>query len=139
MARDASRRVETQLAEAFAKIPGRGLGWKPAPAGSCPSGKVNPKTIESLREVGYDLASIVLNDYSRFLITNMTCDHNGLRGPVPLLLSEMMLCATSMIRFRAAIPNKLMKPIIGVTERMPPSFGCQIVIDWLSLSLIVFK
>ena len=101
---DAARCVEMQLAEAFAKFPGSRLVGS-LPSGSRPSGKVNPKTIESLREVGYDLVSIVLKGYPRFLITNMTCDHNGLRGPVPLLLSEMMLCASRMIRFRAAIPT----------------------------------
>ena len=66
----------------------------------------------------------------------MSCDHNGLRAASSFRDDAM---ATSMIRFRAVIPNKLMKSIIGVTERMPHSFGCQIVIDWLYLSLVVFK
>jgi len=44
----------SQMAEAFAKIHGRGL-VEAHSAGSRPSGKVNPKAIESMREVGYDL------------------------------------------------------------------------------------
>jgi protein-tyrosine-phosphatase len=45
----------SQIAEAFARIHGKGK-LEVYSAGSRPSGKVNPKAIESMREVGYDLA-----------------------------------------------------------------------------------
>ena len=45
----------SQIAEAFARIHGRGQ-IEIYSAGSRPSGKVNPKAIESMREVGYDLS-----------------------------------------------------------------------------------
>jgi arsenate reductase (thioredoxin) len=45
----------SQMAEAFARIHG-GNGIESFSAGSHPSGKVNPKAIEAMREVGYDLA-----------------------------------------------------------------------------------
>lgn len=44
----------SQIAEAFARIHGDGK-LEIYSAGSRPSGKVNPKAIESMREVGYDL------------------------------------------------------------------------------------
>lgn len=45
----------SQMAEAFARLLGgeRVEAWS---AGSRPSGRVNPKAIESMRECGYDLA-----------------------------------------------------------------------------------
>ena len=43
----------SQMAEAFARL----AGIEAYSAGSRPSGKVNPKAIESMREVGYDLSS----------------------------------------------------------------------------------
>jgi protein-tyrosine-phosphatase len=45
----------SQIAEAFARIHGNGK-LEIYSAGSRPSGKINPKAIESMREVGYDLA-----------------------------------------------------------------------------------
>jgi len=45
----------SQIAEAFARIHGRGQ-FEIYSAGSRPSGKVHPKAIESMREIGYDLA-----------------------------------------------------------------------------------
>jgi protein-tyrosine-phosphatase len=44
----------SQLAEAFARLRGGGRveAWS---AGSRPSGQVNPKAIEAMRELGYDL------------------------------------------------------------------------------------
>ena len=45
----------SQIAEAFARLHGRGT-VEVCSAGSRPSGKVNPKAIESMREIGYDLA-----------------------------------------------------------------------------------
>ena len=44
----------SQMAEAFARIHGR-EDIEPYSAGSRPSGKINPKAIEAMREVGYDL------------------------------------------------------------------------------------
>src|SRR6266404_8132149 len=46
----------SQIAEAFARIHGQNRveGYS---AGSRPSGKINPKAIEAMREVGYDLSS----------------------------------------------------------------------------------
>jgi protein-tyrosine-phosphatase len=43
------------MAEAFARIHGSKC-MEAYSAGSCPSGKINPKAIESMKEVGYDLA-----------------------------------------------------------------------------------
>jgi protein-tyrosine-phosphatase len=45
----------SQMAEAFAKIHGN-EGIEAYSAGSHPSGRVNPKAIESMRELGYDLS-----------------------------------------------------------------------------------
>ena len=45
----------SQMAEAFARILG-GEFVEAYSAGSRPSGKVNPKAIESMRELGYDLS-----------------------------------------------------------------------------------
>ena len=46
----------SQMAEAFARILGgdRIEAWS---AGSRPSGRVNPKAVEAMKEVGYDLSS----------------------------------------------------------------------------------
>jgi arsenate reductase (thioredoxin) len=46
----------SQMAEAFARIYG-GDSVEAYSAGSHPSGIVNPKAIESMREVGYDLST----------------------------------------------------------------------------------
>jgi arsenate reductase (thioredoxin) len=46
----------SQMAEAFARIHGAGK-FEAYSAGSRPSGKVNPKAIESMKELGYDLTS----------------------------------------------------------------------------------
>jgi aquaporin Z len=45
----------SQMAEAFARIEG-GTGVEAQSAGSRPSGRVNPKAVEAMRELGYDLA-----------------------------------------------------------------------------------
>ncbi|MDX6528186.1 MAG: hypothetical protein QOH41_476 [Blastocatellia bacterium] len=45
----------SQMAEAFARIHG-GEEVEAYSAGSRPSGRINPKAIESMREVGYDLS-----------------------------------------------------------------------------------
>ena len=54
----------SQMAEAFARMIG-GQSVEAFSAGSRPSGEVNPKAIESMRELGYDLSahnSVSLDD-----------------------------------------------------------------------------
>ena len=46
----------SQMAQAFAKIHGSGK-VEAYSAGSNPSGKINPKAIEAMQEIGYDLSS----------------------------------------------------------------------------------
>jgi len=46
----------SQMAEAFARIHG-GDRVAAFSAGSCPSGRVNPKAVEAMKEVGYDLTT----------------------------------------------------------------------------------
>lgn len=46
----------SQMAEAFARIHGAGK-VEAFSSGSRPSGKVNPKAIEAMRELGYDLTT----------------------------------------------------------------------------------
>ncbi len=46
----------SQMAEAFAHIHG-GASVEAASAGSQPSGRVNPRAVEFMREVGYDLTA----------------------------------------------------------------------------------
>ncbi|NCY03209.1 MAG: arsenate reductase ArsC [Planctomycetia bacterium] len=46
----------SQMAEAFARMHGRGT-VEAASAGSRPSGRINPKAIDAMREVGYDLTT----------------------------------------------------------------------------------
>lgn len=46
----------SQMAQAFAKIHGQGI-VEAYSAGSKPSGKINPKAIEAMKEIGYDLTT----------------------------------------------------------------------------------
>jgi arsenate reductase len=46
----------SQMAEAFAKIHGKGK-VEAYSSGSHPSGKVNPKAIDAMKELGYDLTT----------------------------------------------------------------------------------
>jgi arsenate reductase len=46
----------SQMAEAFARIHGGGV-VRVCSAGSRPSGRVNPRAVEFMREVGYDLTT----------------------------------------------------------------------------------
>jgi protein-tyrosine-phosphatase len=46
----------SQMAEAFARIHGAGK-VKAFSAGSRPSGRINPKAVEAMKEVGYDLTT----------------------------------------------------------------------------------
>jgi protein-tyrosine-phosphatase len=47
----------SQMAEAFARIHGAGR-VEPVSAGSRPSGRINPRAVEIMREKGYDLSSL---------------------------------------------------------------------------------
>ena len=53
----------SQIAEAFARMHGAGA-IEPYSAGSKPSGQLNPKAIESMSEVGYDLSRHVSKSLS---------------------------------------------------------------------------
>jgi protein-tyrosine-phosphatase len=72
----------SQIAEAFARIHGAGR-VEAFSAGSRPSGKVNPRAIEFLREVGYDLtqhrskslAEIPKGDFD--VVVGMGCGDEG--------------------------------------------------------------
>ncbi|MBU6275997.1 MAG: arsenate reductase ArsC [Planctomycetes bacterium] len=46
----------SQMAEAFARIHGGGR-VAAASAGSRPSGRINPRAVEAMREIGYDLSA----------------------------------------------------------------------------------
>jgi protein-tyrosine-phosphatase len=46
----------SQMAQAFTKIHGQGNA-EAYSAGSNPSGKINPKAIEAMKEIGYDLTT----------------------------------------------------------------------------------
>lgn len=46
----------SQMAEAFARIHG-GEGVEAFSSGSRPSGRVNPKAVEAMKEIGYDLTT----------------------------------------------------------------------------------
>src|SRR5882672_3859419 len=46
----------SQMAEAFARIHGAGR-VEPFSAGSRPSGRVNPKAVEAMKQIGYDLTT----------------------------------------------------------------------------------
>src|SRR5262245_10077868 len=46
----------SQMAEAFARLDG-GPGVDAHSAGSRPSGRVNPKAVEAMKELGYDLTA----------------------------------------------------------------------------------
>jgi protein-tyrosine-phosphatase len=55
----------SQMAEAFARIHG-GNGVEGGSAGSRPSGRVNPRAIEFMREVGYDLTTHTSKSLDQF-------------------------------------------------------------------------
>ena len=69
----------SQMAEAFAKMIG-GKNIEAYSAGSFPSGKINPKAIAAMKEIGYDLSthsSKSLEDVKQFapfdLVVTMGC------------------------------------------------------------------
>jgi protein-tyrosine-phosphatase len=75
----------SQMAEAFARM----AGIDAHSAGSRPSGKVNPKAIEAMKELGYDLAA----HYSKSLddLPNVTFDvavTMGCGDACPMLKAE---------------------------------------------------
>jgi protein-tyrosine-phosphatase len=55
----------SQMAEAFARIHG-GDTIEAASAGSRPSGRVNPRAVEVMREVGYDLTTHTSKSLDQF-------------------------------------------------------------------------
>jgi protein-tyrosine-phosphatase len=55
----------SQMAEAFARIHGAGR-VEAASAGSRPSGRVNPRAIAAMRELGYDLTTHVSKGLDAF-------------------------------------------------------------------------
>ena len=55
----------SQMAEAFARMHG-GDGIEAASSGSRPSGRVNPRAVESMREVGYDLTTHTSKSLDQF-------------------------------------------------------------------------
>jgi protein-tyrosine-phosphatase len=55
----------SQMAEAFARIHG-GDGVEACSAGSRPSGRVNPRAIEFMREIGYDLTTHTSKSLEQF-------------------------------------------------------------------------
>lgn len=55
----------SQMAEAFARLHGGGR-IEAASAGSRPSGRVNPRAIEAMKERGYDLAAHVSKGLDEF-------------------------------------------------------------------------
>jgi arsenate reductase len=55
----------SQMAEAFARIHGAGQ-VEAHSAGSRPSGRVNPRAIEAMQEIGYDLTTHVSKGLSDF-------------------------------------------------------------------------
>jgi protein-tyrosine-phosphatase len=55
----------SQMAEAFARMHG-GDGVRACSAGSRPSGRVNPRAIEFMREVGYDLTTHASKSLDQF-------------------------------------------------------------------------
>lgn len=55
----------SQMAEAFARMHGGGA-VEASSAGSRPSGRVNPRAVEFMREVGYDLTTHTSKSLDRF-------------------------------------------------------------------------
>ena len=78
----------SQMAEAFARIHG-GASVVAASAGSRPSGRVNPRAIEFMNEVGYDLAQHQSKSLNEFNGQNITVAVTmGCGDECPLVLAE---------------------------------------------------
>ena len=73
--------ARSQMAQAFAKIHGQGI-VEAYSAGSKPSGNINPKAVEIMKEIGYDLTthqSKSLNDIPQEeyeYVVSMGCGEN---------------------------------------------------------------
>ena len=67
----------SQMAEAFARIHGAGR-VEAHSAGSRPSGRINPKAVEAMREVGYDLTA-----HASKSLSPTTC-HDALHRAFPV-------------------------------------------------------
>lgn len=81
----------SQMAEAFARIHGAG-GIEAHSSGSRPSGRVNPKAIEAMRELGYDLASHTSKGLESFNGTRVDVAVTmGCGDECPLVLAERRL------------------------------------------------
>jgi protein-tyrosine-phosphatase len=79
------------MAEAFARIHGAGK-VEAFSAGSRPSGKINPKAIEAMKEVGYNLtthATKGLSDFNRKQFDAAVT--MGCEDECPLVLAKMRL------------------------------------------------
>jgi len=78
----------SQMAEAFARIHG-GKDVETASAGSRPSGRVNPRAIEFMREVGYDLTTHTSKALDQFNGKQITVAVTmGCGDACPLVLAE---------------------------------------------------
>ena len=55
----------SQMAEAFAKVHG-GAATEASSAGSRPSGRVNPRAVQFMKEVGYDLSTHASKSLDQF-------------------------------------------------------------------------
>lgn len=78
----------SQMAEAFARIHG-GASVVAASAGSRPSGRVNPRAIEFMSEVGYDLAQHKSKSLDEFNGRNITVAVTmGCGDECPLVLAD---------------------------------------------------
>lgn len=81
----------SQMAEAFARIHGA-RGIEVHSSGSRPSGRVNPKAIEAMRELGYDLASHTSKGLESFNGTRVDVAVTmGCGDECPLVLAERRL------------------------------------------------
>jgi len=78
----------SQMAEAFARIHGAGK-VEAHSSGSRPSGRVNPKAIEAMRELGYDLATHTSKGLESFNGTKVDVAITmGCGDECPLVLAE---------------------------------------------------
>ena len=69
----------SQMAEAFARIHGAGK-VEAFSAGSRPSGRVNPKAVDAMKELGYDLTTHTSKGLGRLQRQGGRCRrHDGLR------------------------------------------------------------
>ena len=78
----------SQMAQAFAKIYG-GENVEALSAGSRPSGRINPKAIDAMRELGYDLTSHASKGLDQFNGTGVDVAVTmGCGDECPLVLAQ---------------------------------------------------